>query len=91
MFDKIFDMIKNFEYSSWFLIEQQSSQVLAQINSEMRNKLKEFNVESVCQQIEKYVYENITKKIFNDSSGLNDNDLHKYLKNINGKASNFRD
>mmetsp|Transcript_4438 Transcript_4438/g.5098 ORF Transcript_4438/g.5098 Transcript_4438/m.5098 type:complete len:121 (-) Transcript_4438:7-369(-) len=29
----------------------------------MKVKLKEFNVESVCQQIEKYVFENIIKKI----------------------------
>ncbi len=85
LFDKIFETIQNFEYSSWFLIEQQSSQVLQQINSEMRSKLKEYNVESVCIQIEKYVYDNITKKIYSDSSGLEEGDLKKYLTNLDGK------
>ncbi|CAI2371037.1 unnamed protein product [Moneuplotes crassus] len=82
VFQKIFEMIKNFEYSSWFLIEQQSSTVLSTINTEMRSKLKEFNVESVCQQIEQYVYDNIKKKIYSDSTGLDQKSIYNYLKNI---------
>jgi len=63
VFEKIYEQIDQIDHSSWFVIEQQSSIILNQINLKMKVKLKEFNVESVCQQIEKYVFENIIKKI----------------------------
>jgi hypothetical protein len=63
VFSKIYDRIKSITYNSWLAIEYQSSQILAHINSEMRDKLKEHNVESVCQQIDNYVFENIAKRI----------------------------
>ena len=63
VFEKIFQKSKKMVFSSWFDIEHQSSIVLNEINMEMRDKLKEHNVDSVCQQIDTFVYENIAKRI----------------------------
>ena len=48
----------------------------------MRDRLKEFNVESVCQQINKYVYEHITKKIIYDNNNGDQEDTYQYLKDL---------
>ena len=62
MFDKLIEQINTFSYSSWLEIEHQCSTTLSKIDKEMKDELKHHNVDSVCDQIDNYVYENIAKE-----------------------------
>ena len=63
VFEKIYEQLDGFSFNSWLEIEYQCSHVLSKINIEMREKLKKHSVESVCDQIDNYVYDNIAKRI----------------------------